>query len=85
MSDPTYIKDEIDANPIWKAAFIMSEIMNDNAPIGWGKYIDAAARVLAIGERKGMERAARIAETGTIQKFEGWNAAQAIRKEIQDD
>lgn len=39
MSDPTYVKEEINANPVWKLAFILSEIQNDGAPIGWGKYI----------------------------------------------
>ena len=38
MNDPTYNKTEIDANPIWKLAFWMSEVDNDNAPIGWYKY-----------------------------------------------
>ena len=39
MSDPTYVREVIDANPEWKMAFEMSEIQNDNAPIGWGRYI----------------------------------------------
>ena len=39
MSDPTYVKDEIKANPVWYAAWIWSEIHNDNAPIGWARYI----------------------------------------------
>lgn len=38
MSDPTYDPKEINANPIWKLAFTMSEIDNDNAPIGWSEY-----------------------------------------------
>lgn len=38
MEDPTYIKDEIDANPVWKLAWRLSEVDNDNAPIGWFKY-----------------------------------------------
>ncbi len=39
MNDPTYIKAEINLKPEWKLAFWLSEIDNDNAPIGWGKYI----------------------------------------------
>lgn len=39
MSDPTYVKEEIDANPEWKLAFRLSEVDNDNAPIGWWRYI----------------------------------------------
>lgn len=39
MNDPTYNREKIDSNPIWEAAFIMSECLNDSAPIGWGNYI----------------------------------------------
>ena len=39
MGDPTYIKSEIEANPAWHLAWVISEIQNDNAPIGWSKYI----------------------------------------------
>jgi hypothetical protein len=47
MTDPTYIKTEIDANPVWKLAFWMSEIDNDNAPLGWGRYRVLAQALLA--------------------------------------
>lgn len=47
MSDPTYDKAEINKNPEWELAFVMSEIMNDDAPIGWGKYIGPARGLLA--------------------------------------
>jgi len=46
MSDPTYVKAEIDANPVWKLAWWMSEIDNDNAPIGWARYISLARAVI---------------------------------------
>ena len=39
MKDPTYSKEDIDKNPTWNLAFTMSELVNDNAPIGWGEYI----------------------------------------------
>lgn len=39
MNDPTYDTDEIKANPVWFAAWILSECLNDRAPLGWGKYI----------------------------------------------
>jgi hypothetical protein len=52
MSDPTYVKDVIQANPIWELAFSLSEIMNDNAPIGWSKYIFPAECLLAHYEMK---------------------------------
>jgi hypothetical protein len=47
MSDPTYNRDKIDANPVWQLAFSLSEIMNDGASIGWGKYIHVAECLLA--------------------------------------
>lgn len=46
MSDPTYDKELIDANPAWQLAFSLSEIGNDNAPIGWAKYICTAECLL---------------------------------------
>jgi hypothetical protein len=48
MSDPTYNRLAIDANPIWKIAFMMSEMLNDNAPLGWGRYIDTAKKAIEI-------------------------------------
>ena len=47
MTDPTYNKEQIDANPAWQLAFSISEIQNDGAPIGWGKYIYVAECLLA--------------------------------------
>lgn len=41
--DPTYVKAEIDANPAWKLAWRLSEVDNDNAPIGWSRYIPLAS------------------------------------------
>lgn len=52
MIDPTYEKDKIIANPEWDLAFTLSEILNDNAPIGWSKYITFAECLLAIYEIK---------------------------------
>ena len=46
MNDPTYDRKEIDVNPVWRLAFVLSEIMNDNAPIGWGRYIYPAECLL---------------------------------------
>ena len=42
MSDQTYVKAEIDANPTTALAWRLSEIDNDNAPIGWSKYVPMA-------------------------------------------
>jgi hypothetical protein len=50
--DPTYVKDEIDANPEWELAFTLSELLNDEAPIGWSKYIGMARCLLAAYEIK---------------------------------
>jgi hypothetical protein len=50
MTDPTYSRSEIRANPVWDLAFVLSEVMNDDAPIGWGKYIFAAECLLGAFE-----------------------------------
>ena len=42
MSDPTYVKAQIDANPVWAVAWWLSEIHNDAAPMGWARYIPIA-------------------------------------------
>jgi len=47
FNDPTYVKKEIEANPIWDLAFVLSEIENDNAPLGWSCYIPLAKQLLA--------------------------------------
>ena len=47
MTDPTYVTEEIKKNPVWDLAFVLSEIQNDNAPIGWSKYIFVAECLLA--------------------------------------
>lgn len=62
MNDPTYNKPDIDDNPVWKLAFLLSELDNDNAPIGWSEYIRVsqaitsynpkAALLITEGERK---------------------------------
>lgn len=52
MNDPTYVKNEIEANPIWKLAFRLSEVDNDNAPIGWGRYISLARWLIETYEMK---------------------------------
>lgn len=46
MNDPTYVQSEIDANPVWQLAFSLSEIQNDHAPLGWGRYIYVAECLL---------------------------------------
>jgi len=48
VSDPTYVKEQIRANPVWDLAFVLSEIMNDRAPLGWGEYIWIAECLLAV-------------------------------------
>ena len=47
MADPTYVMEEIEADPEWELAFVLSEIENDNAPIGWSRYIGKAKCLLA--------------------------------------
>lgn len=46
MNDPTYDRKQIDANPVWKKAFQLSEMENDSAPIGWAQYIPRAKKLL---------------------------------------
>ena len=46
MEDPTYVQSVIQDNPVWKLAFELSELYNDNAPIGWSLYIDAAKHII---------------------------------------
>lgn len=57
MNDPTYNRNEINVNPEWELAFTLSELMNDDAPFGWSKYIGTAKCLLAhyeIKRREGM-------------------------------
>jgi hypothetical protein len=46
VNDPTYVKKEIEARPEWRLAFFLSELENDDAPLGWGKYIWKAEAIL---------------------------------------
>jgi hypothetical protein len=58
MTDPTYVKAEIDANPTWKLAWRLSEVDNDEAPIGWSRYIPLAGwllRTFEMQERMGLK------------------------------
>lgn len=48
MKDPTYIKDEIIQDPEWELAFTLSEMQNNNAPIGWSEYLPLARALLSI-------------------------------------
>jgi hypothetical protein len=52
MTDPTYVKAEIEANPEWYLAWRLSEVDNDNAPIGWFRYISLAKWLLSTFEMK---------------------------------
>lgn len=52
MNDPTYDTTEIEANLVWAVAFSLSEIENDNAPLGWSKYIGTAESLLSNWEMK---------------------------------
>jgi len=52
LSDPTYNRETIRENPEWDLAFVLSEIRNDDAPIGWSQYISDAQCLLAHYEIK---------------------------------
>lgn len=46
-SDFTYVKEEIESKREWSLAFRLSEVHNDNAPIGWTHYIGLATWLFA--------------------------------------
>lgn len=37
---------DLDRNGVWQIAFTLSEMVNDNAPIGWDRYIPLAERAI---------------------------------------
>lgn len=51
MDDPTYEEVVINRYPIWRLAFFLSELYNDNAPIGWSKYAEIAERAIEEAKR----------------------------------
>lgn len=65
MDDPTYDKNEIAKNQVWQLAFDLSEMQNDNAPIGWGKYIWVAECLLRRYEMKRTPAAEADKEKGS--------------------
>lgn len=52
MLDPTYVKEEIEANIEWYLAWILSEIYNDMAPLGWSRYQTTARELLRVFDIK---------------------------------
>lgn len=52
MDDPTYNREEIATNPEWQLAWVLSEILNDAAPLGWSKYVSTARCLLAAYEMR---------------------------------
>jgi hypothetical protein len=42
LSDPTYDKRIIKEDIVWHLAFMLSEMYNDSAPMGWSAYIPYA-------------------------------------------
>lgn len=55
-TDPTYVQAEIDQNPVWQLAWTLSQILDDNAPIGWSGHIPTATCLLANYEIKRKDR-----------------------------
>ncbi len=45
--DFTYDMEVIKTKPEWQLAWVMSEVMNNRAPIGWSKYIPHAQNILS--------------------------------------
>ena len=52
MGDPTYDRERIDKNPVWRLAFKLSEMDNEIAPVGWSDYIYKAEHILEEYELK---------------------------------
>lgn len=47
MIDPTYDTNEIKKNEAWHVAWVLAQIKDDDAPIGWAKWIPTAECLLA--------------------------------------
>jgi hypothetical protein len=43
---PTHDKKLIEANGAWHIAWILCQTIDDDAPMGWGKYIPAAQKLI---------------------------------------
>ena len=52
MADPTYSMGEIESNGTLHIAYILSELVNDNSPIGWGKFIPIAEKAVTEAIKK---------------------------------
>ena len=52
MPDPTYRLDEIEAKDEWLLAWIISEHLNDNAPIGWSRFVPVARSLVERGFKR---------------------------------
>jgi hypothetical protein len=53
---PVYAAAEKGKNPVEDLAWLMSELHNDNAPIGWRGYIPLAAALMERFEMKERKR-----------------------------
>lgn len=85
MNDPTYVKSQIDDNPVWALAFRLSEVDNDAAPVGWFRYCHLARWLLATFEllEKTQELSADQATRAASQAAEA--ASQRLRTQLRDD
>jgi hypothetical protein len=77
MSDPTYVLAEINANPEWKLAWQLSEVDNDNAPVGWGRYIILTRWLLTTYDLK--ERSADASTESTDGKWFKTPSGRTVR------
>lgn len=48
-------KEQLERNGVWHIAFILSEMVNDNAPIGWDRYIPDAERIIQEARKRDAE------------------------------
>lgn len=61
MSDPTYDPEVLRTNGVWQIAFVISEMVNDAAPVGWSRFIPLANQVLADAQSAEAKRLSRRA------------------------
>ena len=69
MNDPTYVKDEIEANPAWDLAFTLSEIQNDLGVAYTEAERDAEALARAITTLLSSEELRRDLSGNTVERF----------------
>lgn len=90
MNDPTYNMQHIKDNPLWCEAFRLSEMYNNNAPIGWSDYIPAARAVANERREAARKLLAEVKRLEAIDETTRYYSSHAqalynyVRKEYAD-